>query len=164
VDFELTEDQLELRQIVHDIAERECPTALIRSVVAGTDDASGLWKTYVGLDWPALTIPEADGGIGYTAVELIIVLEELGYVADPTPFLATTTQYVPLVRECAPADSARPALLGAVIGGGTGAAAFASVHTGKYDADDGFRLVAFDSTTGSKGDFKPVTPIQDASK
>ncbi len=44
------------------------------------------------------------------------------------------------------------------------AAAFASIHTGKYDADDGFRLVAFDSTTGSKGDFKPVTPIQDASK
>jgi hypothetical protein len=41
---------------------------------------------------------------------------------------------------------------------------FASVHTGKYDADDGFRLVAFDSTIGNKGDFKPLGPIQDASK
>ena len=41
---------------------------------------------------------------------------------------------------------------------------FASIHTGKYDADDGFRLVVFDSTYGPKGDFKSLTPIQDASK
>ncbi|HEX6422840.1 MAG TPA: hypothetical protein VFZ79_05130 [Acidimicrobiales bacterium] len=31
-----------------------------------------------------------------TAVELVVTLEELGRVADPTPFLATTSQYVPL--------------------------------------------------------------------
>jgi len=41
---------------------------------------------------------------------------------------------------------------------------FASIHTGKYDADDGFRLAVFDSTIGSKGDFKPLSPIEDASK
>jgi hypothetical protein len=29
-------------------------------------------------------------------VELAIVLEELGYVADPTPFLATATWFAPL--------------------------------------------------------------------
>jgi hypothetical protein len=44
------------------------------------------------------------------------------------------------------------------------ATVYASIHTGKYDADDGFRLVVFDSTIGNKGDFKPLTPIQDASK
>ncbi len=41
---------------------------------------------------------------------------------------------------------------------------FASVHAGKYDADDAFRLAAFDSTLGNKGDFRPLTQIQDASK
>jgi hypothetical protein len=41
---------------------------------------------------------------------------------------------------------------------------YASIHAGKYDATDAFRLVAFDSTYGPKGDFKPLTPIQDASK
>jgi hypothetical protein len=41
---------------------------------------------------------------------------------------------------------------------------FASIHAGKYDGDDAFRLAAFDETLGNKGDFRPLTPIQDASK
>ena len=41
---------------------------------------------------------------------------------------------------------------------------YASIHAGKYDATDAFRLVAFDSTYGPKGDFKPLTQIEDASK
>jgi hypothetical protein len=41
---------------------------------------------------------------------------------------------------------------------------YASIHAGKYDAADAFSLVVFDSTDGPKGDFKPLTPIQDASK
>jgi hypothetical protein len=44
------------------------------------------------------------------------------------------------------------------------ASVYASVHTGKYDADDGFRLVSFDPTEGAKGDWKPLTPIEDASQ
>ncbi len=124
MDFELDDEQLELQRVVRDIAERECTPALVRSVVAGDDDGTGLWKTFVELDWPSLTVPADDGGMGMSAVELVIVLEELGRVADPTPFLATTSQYVPLVRACAP-DDARGELLGAVCAGGTGAAAFA---------------------------------------
>jgi hypothetical protein len=41
---------------------------------------------------------------------------------------------------------------------------YASLHAGKYDADNSFRLVVFDSTVGSKGDFRPLTPIADASR
>jgi len=41
---------------------------------------------------------------------------------------------------------------------------YASIHAGKYDGDDSFRLVVFDSTYGPKGGFKPLTPIEDASK
>jgi hypothetical protein len=44
-----------------------------------------LWSTYLELGW--LEAPP---------VELAIVLEELGYVADPTPFLATATWFAPL--------------------------------------------------------------------
>ena len=101
VDFELDDEQLELQRVVRDIVERECPPALVRAVVDGSDDGRGLWKTFVELDWPSLTVPADDGGMGMTAVELVITLEELGRVADPTPFLATTSQYVPVVRECA---------------------------------------------------------------
>ena len=38
---------------------------------------------------------------------------------------------------------------------------FASLHEGKYDADDALRLVAFDSTIPGNGDFKPLTDLKD---
>ena len=38
---------------------------------------------------------------------------------------------------------------------------YGSVHTGKYDADDTFRLVEFDSSIGAKGDWRQITPVQD---
>ena len=41
---------------------------------------------------------------------------------------------------------------------------FASLTKGKYDADNGFRLGAFDSTIPPQGDWKPITPLVDASK
>jgi alkylation response protein AidB-like acyl-CoA dehydrogenase len=135
VDFELTDDQQELQRVVHDVVERECTPALVRSVLAGGDDAERLWKTFVDLDWPSLSVPEADGGMGFGAVELALTLEELGWAADPTAFLATTSQYVPLVRECAPDDLRRP-LLAAVCAGTTGTATFAADEiTARRDGD-----------------------------
>ncbi len=40
---------------------------------------------------------------------------------------------------------------------------FASLHTGKYDADNTYGLVAFDPTIGDAGDWKRVTPVLDVS-
>jgi alkylation response protein AidB-like acyl-CoA dehydrogenase len=123
MELELDGDQLELQRSVREVVAREVTPALLRSVIAGGTDAEGLWKTFVGLDWPLLTVPEADGGIGLSAVELAITLEELGYGADPSPFLATTSQYLPLLRACAGSEQRGP-LLAAVGAGGTGAASF----------------------------------------
>ena len=144
MDFELTEDQLELQRVVRDVAERECPPSLVRQVVEKSeveegDDASALWATFVQLDWPSLTVAEADGGMGFTAVELVIVLEELGRVADPTPFLATSSQYAPLVRECAD-EALRRELLGAVCTGSAGAAAYAAADVTAEKAGAGWTL------------------------
>jgi hypothetical protein len=38
---------------------------------------------------------------------------------------------------------------------------YASVHAGKYAANDAFGMVVFDSTYGPKGDFRHIGPIQD---
>jgi ABC-type branched-subunit amino acid transport system substrate-binding protein len=38
---------------------------------------------------------------------------------------------------------------------------WASLHTGKYDANDTFGLVSFDSASGSTGDWKAMTPVED---
>jgi alkylation response protein AidB-like acyl-CoA dehydrogenase len=119
MDVELDEEQLQLQRAVREVLERECPPALVRSAVDGAD-TDALWKLLVGMELPGLTVSADDGGQGASAVELVLVMEELGAVADPSPLFATAGMYVPLIRECA-AAAPRRALLGAVCDGGTGA-------------------------------------------
>lgn len=139
MDFELTDEQHALQEVVHDLVERDCPATLLRAVFEGKDDGSSFWKTLVANDWPGLAVAEEDGGSGATAVELIIALEQLGWGGDPTPFLATTTQYVPLVQECGTAEQ-RHELLGAVCGGGTGTGAWAAETVSATADGDGWVL------------------------
>jgi alkylation response protein AidB-like acyl-CoA dehydrogenase len=112
VDLELTEDQLELRDVARAVLADACPPALPRAVhdatrpdavpAAGAEAAEArdrLWRTLCGLDWPGLGIAADHGGLGLGPVEVGVIVEELGRVVAPTPFLATATQLVPMVRE-----------------------------------------------------------------
>ena len=100
VDFEFTEEQLELRATIRGVLEKECPPSLVRRVTEEGQGADELWQTLVSLDWPALALPESVGGLGYSWVEQGILLEEMGYVAAPGPYRATVTQFAPVVLEC----------------------------------------------------------------
>ena len=44
-----------------------------------------------------------------------------------------------------------------------GSGDFSSIHTGKYSADDNWRLQAYDSTIGASGNWKALTPLQNIS-
>ncbi|MCT9079602.1 acyl-CoA dehydrogenase family protein [Streptomyces fulvoviolaceus] len=89
--FEFDAEQRLWQDTVQKAVAKECPPTLVRAVVdAGTDPAP-LWRVYGDLGWTELTDP-AD------AVELSIVLEELGRATDPTPYLATLTQFAPLAE------------------------------------------------------------------
>ena len=107
MEFEFTEDQLEFQRAVRDVLDAEAPPELARAVADGQSDAAGFWRTLAGLEWPAMALPADAGGLGYGWVELAIVLEELGGHAAPGPFVATVTQFAPLVAEAAgPAQAA----------------------------------------------------------
>ena len=129
-----TEEQEELRSAVRSVLAKECPASLPRSIVEGEGDADGLWATMVALDWPAVTVSETDGGIGYGFIELAVLVEELGRVIAPGPLMATATQFVPFVRECGSPEQ-RSDLLGPVATGAvTGTVALAEHPTG-WDLD-----------------------------
>jgi hypothetical protein len=97
--FEFDSDQRLWQKTVREVTAKECPPTLIRTIVDDGGDPGPLWKVYVDLGWTELA--EAD-----VAVELAIVLEELGRATDPTPYLATMTQFAPLAVGCAdPAQS-----------------------------------------------------------
>ncbi|MCQ9179714.1 acyl-CoA dehydrogenase [Streptomyces sp. IBSBF 2953] len=74
MEFEPDEDQRLLRRSVRETV------AKVRGRPEGQQ-----WDTYVRLGW--LEAPP---------LELALILEELGYAADPTPFLATATWFAPL--------------------------------------------------------------------
>jgi alkylation response protein AidB-like acyl-CoA dehydrogenase len=135
MDFELDDDQRELRDMARALIAKECSPAFVRAVIDDGADPAGWWRTLVELYWPALAIDERAGGLGMSWVELAIVVEELGRAIDPSPFLATTTQFVPIVRECA--DGAQAARwLGAVAAGEvTGTVAAPGAH-GEQDAPE----------------------------
>jgi len=123
MELEFTEEQDELRDGVRTMLAGECPMTFVRQVVEDGVSAEPLWKQMVELGWPALTVPEADGGLGLGAVELAVVVEELGRAVAPGPFLPTTTQFVPLVRELASAEQRAHFLGGVAEGSITGALA-----------------------------------------
>jgi alkylation response protein AidB-like acyl-CoA dehydrogenase len=90
--LEMDADQRLWQETVRDAVGKQCPPSLVRSVAEDGVDPQPLWKTYVDAGWTELTDSE-------NAVELAIVLEELGRATDPTPFLATLTQFAPLVGD-----------------------------------------------------------------
>ncbi|GGQ33357.1 acyl-CoA dehydrogenase family protein [Streptomyces mutabilis] len=74
MEFELDEEQRMLRRTVRETVAKVRPQPEDRQ-----------WETYRSLGW--LEAPP---------LELALILEELGYAADPTPFLATATWFAPL--------------------------------------------------------------------
>ena len=104
MELEFSDEQEELREGVRAMLARECPMSLVRAVVEDGAPADGLWKQMVDLGWPALTIAEEHGGLGLGSVELAVVVEELGRSVAPGPFIATVTQFAPLVREAGSAE------------------------------------------------------------
>jgi alkylation response protein AidB-like acyl-CoA dehydrogenase len=90
--LEFDADQRLWQETVRDAVAKQCPPTLVRGVAEDGVDPTPLWKTYVDAGWTELTDSE-------NAVELAIVLEELGRATDPTPFLATLTQFAPLVGD-----------------------------------------------------------------
>ncbi len=97
--LEFTAEQDELRDGVRAVLARECPISLVREIVEKGTTPDALWSQMVELGWPALTVPDRVGGLGMGTVELAVVVEELGRVLAPGPFMPTVTQFAPVVAE-----------------------------------------------------------------
>jgi alkylation response protein AidB-like acyl-CoA dehydrogenase len=99
VDFEITPEQQLLIDSVHAVLEREVPTALVRDIVENGSAPEQPWKSACELGWTAIAVPEALGGLGLGFHQLGLVIEQHGRFIAPGAFLATVTQFLPLVRE-----------------------------------------------------------------
>lgn len=88
--FALSDDQVMLRDATRAFLQAESPIDVSRQIseTAGGDGFSrAQWKKLAELGYLSLTAPEAAGGQGAGAIELAVVLEEMGMVCFPGPFL-----------------------------------------------------------------------------
>jgi len=120
MDFEITPDLQQLIDSVATVLAQECPTALVRDVVENGGAPEQPWKSARELGWTAIDLPEALGGLGLGFTALGFVVEEHGRRIAPGPFLATLTQFLPLVCEAGAPEQlerfAAPAGAGALRG------------------------------------------------
>lgn len=135
MDFGFSEDQEMLRQSARDFLSKECPMTLVRKMM---DDESGhspeLWKKMAELGWQGLILPEEFGGAGLTFVDLIVVLEEMGRVVLPGPFLSTVVFAGLAIAESGTADQKKKFL--PRIATGDLVATLALIEpSGRWDAD-----------------------------
>ena len=131
--LEFTTEQDELRDGVRAMLARECPMSLVREVVEKGTTPDALWSQMVELGWPALTVPEPAGGLGMGTVELAVVVEELGRVLAPGPFVPTVTQFAPVVAEAGSPEQQERFLGGIAAGEITGTLALVE-ESGSIDA------------------------------
>jgi alkylation response protein AidB-like acyl-CoA dehydrogenase len=88
-DFGFGEDHEVLRDSAQRFLAERCPMDEVRRLAddpLGYDP--GLWKEIAGLGWTGLMVAEEHGGAGLGALHLALLLEEMGRVLLPSPFLA----------------------------------------------------------------------------
>jgi len=115
MDFDLTEDQQEIKRVARDLLGARSTMARVREAAEARRYDDALFTEIVALGWPGIAVDERHGGQGLGAVELTVLLEELGYACAATPFLSTAV--VAAVLQSAGTDRQRERWLPGLVAG-----------------------------------------------
>src|SRR3954469_20298071 len=88
MNFDFTDDQRAIKETARDLLANRFKLEKLRELAESKSYADDAWKEVSELGWPGIFIPEENGGQGLGVLELVILLEELGYVLAPLPFLS----------------------------------------------------------------------------
>ena len=148
MNFGFSEEQEMLRDATRRFLDNECPTTFVRKMME--DDsahATEMWKKIAEQGWPAILIPEANGGVGGSFLDMVVILEEMGRSLLPGPFFATGLLGTPAII-AGGSDEQKNAILPGVAAGETTLTLALAEKSGRYDAG-GVALAA----TAKGGDF-----------
>lgn len=90
MEFTLDDDQQALQATARQFLAQQAPSSYVRAM---TEDDAGVtpefWQQLVDLGWVGLLVPEEHGGAGQGLLEMMVVLEEMGRLPLPGPFLSS---------------------------------------------------------------------------
>jgi len=90
MDLDFTTEQEMLRKSVAEFLSKECPFDHVKEIEESEAGYSKkLWKKMAELGWMEVYFPEAYGGGGDPFTDVMIIMEEMGKKAFPSPFFST---------------------------------------------------------------------------
>jgi alkylation response protein AidB-like acyl-CoA dehydrogenase len=142
VNFAFSEEQEELRRTVRSFLEQKSPESEVRRLMETTEGYDpAVWEqmgSQLGLQ--GLHIPEEFGGSGYTYVELIVVLEEMGRALLTAPYFSTVVLAGNALVHSGD-DAAKKELLPGIASGETIATLAFTEENGRWD-ESGITMTA----------------------
>jgi alkylation response protein AidB-like acyl-CoA dehydrogenase len=148
VNFAFSDEQEELRRIVRQFLDTKSAEAAVREQMEtekGYDDA--VWAQMAEqLGLQGLIIPEEFGGSGYSYIELIVVLEEMGRALLPAPYFSTVVLAANTLIHSGD-DAAKKELLPGIASGETVATLAFTEESGRWD-EAGITITATQSGDG----------------
>lgn len=115
--FAFTDDQIALRDAVHDLLTAECPPEVVRAAWpepdadgqgpgagarADAERLAGLWDLLAEMGVFGILVAEDRGGLGFDEVAAAVVLAETGYFAVPHPVVEAMCVVAPATANPAP--------------------------------------------------------------
>jgi alkylation response protein AidB-like acyl-CoA dehydrogenase len=160
MNFDFSEDQRTIKSTARELLADRSPFERVRAAAEARRYDGALWRELCGLGWPGIAVAAEHGGQGLGAVELAVLLEELGYAVAATPLLGTAL--AALAIQHAGSDEQRARWLPALAAGeATGAFGRAELVADAQDAevivvveDDAARLIPRDDA-----DIEPIDAI-----
>ena len=106
MDFDFTDDQNSLRDAVGRWAEKSYGFERRRAITRSGGFSREAWDELAGLGLLGLALPEGSGGMGFGAVEAMVVMEELGRGMVLEPYAAVALVAAPLLAASKAPDAA----------------------------------------------------------
>jgi len=100
MNFSFSLEQEALRQAARQFLAAEYPLSRVRSIMqseTGYDPA--VWRAMADQGWQGMAIPEPYGGAGFGFLEVVILMEEMGRLISPVPFLSSVVLGANLVLQ-----------------------------------------------------------------
>ena len=149
--FGLTESQKILKDNARKFFSVECPTAEVRRLME-TDTAydPALWSKMAEQGFTGIIFPEEAGGLGLGKVELILLMEEMGYALVPGPFFSTVVLAGSVLDACGNSDQKKKYLEPVCQGKARATVAMVLDTAARPDPEDGRVTIANGKLTGRK--------------
>jgi alkylation response protein AidB-like acyl-CoA dehydrogenase len=88
MNFDFTDDQQAIKRTANEMLAARFKPEKVRELAEAERYDDDAWKEMCELGWAGIFIDEDHGGQGLGIVELVILMEELGYALAPVPFLS----------------------------------------------------------------------------